>query len=150
MLPSGFIELVRCQSEKLSEDLFQRFATAAQYADLQKIPSRQLRAQAMYLCRHYVEWASMPDDQLLEDRYVGLGVDRQSQGVALSHLVAALQLTRDRMLGCAKHLPALNHSREDYIEFAESLSEFFDRVICATIVGYERGQAQERYQLRAS
>jgi hypothetical protein len=150
MLPSELIELVNCQAEKLSADLFHRFATVAQYSDLQKIPSTQLRLQALHLCSHYVEWASTANDQELEERYVGLGVDRQSQGVALSHLVAALHLTRDLMLDCGAHLPSLQDSRYSYPEFMQSLNEFFDRVVCATIIGYERGLDQERRQLRVA
>jgi|SRR6185436_8741147 hypothetical protein len=149
MLPSELIELVKCQSEKISDDLFRRFATTAKYADLQKIPSTQLRFQALHLCRHYVEWASEANDQELEERYVRLGVDRQSQGVALSHLIAALHLNRDLMLDCAADLPSLRN-RLAYAEFTQSLNEFFDRVVCATIIGYERGLDQERRQLRAA
>jgi hypothetical protein len=149
MLPSELIELVGCQSETISDDLFRRFATVAQYADLQKIPSNQLRLQALHLCRHFVEWASEANHQELEDRYVGLGVDRQSQGVALSHLIGALHLTRDLMLDCVADLPSLR-GRLAYAEFTQSLNEFFDRVICATIVGYERGIDQERRQLRVA
>jgi hypothetical protein len=148
MLAAQLMELIACHSERLSEELFQRFVTAAQYSDLQKIPARQLRVQALQVCRDFADWIRSANDKDLEDRYIRLGVDRQSQGVSLSHLVAAIHLTRDQMLGCARRSPAI--STEDYIEFTSSLGEFFDRAVCATIIGYERGQAQERYQLRAS
>jgi hypothetical protein len=150
MLASELINFVSCQSERLSEQLFQRFATAAQYADLQKIPSRQLRSQALHVCRDFGEWLKGASDIKLEDTYIGLGVDRQSQGVALSHLVASLHLTRDQIIECAAHVPSLTGTLEAHEEFTRTLNEFFDRVVSATIVGYERGLAQERHQLRAS
>ena len=150
MLRSELIDLVRCQSARLSEELFLRFSTSAQYSDLQKIPTRQLRAQAQQLCQQFVDWASNENPGELEELYLRLGVDRQSQGIALSHLVASLHLTRDQMLACAEHVTTLQESRAAYAEFNRSLNDFFDRVITAVIVGYERGLAQERHQLRAS
>jgi hypothetical protein len=149
MLRSELIDLVRCQSARLSDELFLRFSTAAQYSDLQKIPTRQLRAQAQQLCQRFVEWASTGNDDEVEACYVGLGVDRQSQGVALSHLIASLHLTRDHMLACAEHVLSLDE-REAYAEFVRALNEFFDRVITAVVVGYDRAQSQERRQLWAS
>jgi hypothetical protein len=149
MLAARLVQLIEAHSAPLSEQLLQKFLTTPQCNDLNKVPASELKQRSYEIYRNLSDFLTRATARDVEERYIHLGVSRHHQGVALSHLVYALTMTKDHLIDYLEQqqfyadnaLALIGH-----LEFHRMLDQFFARAIHGAVVGYERAEQQERHR----
>ncbi len=140
MLASRLVQLIESHSERLSEELLNKFFTTERCSDMLKVPPAELRSRSHEIYRNLSDWLLAKTEPEIEARYLQIGRDRYRQGVALSHFICAINLTREHVHEFLRRETFSDNSLElfGHLELVRMLDQFFDKVVYYTAVGYER------------
>ena len=134
------IRLLNTHSQYLAETLLERILKSRECSDMRKVPLDHLELRAREIYRNLSDWLSNGTQWEMAHRYVSLGEERASQGVALSHFVWAIGLTKKTLYEFLEREGLSDNPIELYgsLELLLLLDRFFDTAIYNATVGYER------------
>jgi hypothetical protein len=145
MLAARLVNLVEAHSNRLSDELLQKFLATDRCSSLRSVPPDELRERSYEIYRNLSSWLLTKTDKGIEVRYREIGATRAAQGVTLSHLVYALTMTKEHLLEYLDRESFYDSSLALYghLEFMRILNQFFDRAIYYAVMGYERATASK-------
>jgi hypothetical protein len=146
MLATRLVQLIEAHSNRLSEDLLQKFLKHERCATLRNVPEQELRDRSYEVYKNLSDWLLAKTDKEVEERYTEIGMRRYQQRVSLSHLLYALTLTKEHLLEYLQRESFYDSSLALYghLEFIRMLSQFFDRAIFYAVAGYEKAAMAKR------
>jgi len=139
MLAGRLVRLIEKNSEKLARELSEKVWNSPRCSDLRKVPPDELQARTREIYQNLNNWLMDMTESEIERRYTELGARRAAQGVAYSHFLWAITATREHMTAFVKREGLSDSAVELHgeLELMHVLSQFFDRALYYTAVGYE-------------
>lgn len=140
------VQHMKTNEERMTEAVNRRIKSSDRCSELlQKVPSEELRQYSLAIYRDLTDWLATETDEGIEERYIGLGMRRAHQGVPFRNLFWAV---------CIAHEYLWEHIQEEClieepVEFwggvglLRSLTQFFDRCLYFTLIGYEAAGKRE-------
>jgi hypothetical protein len=140
MLASKLVRLIEAHSDRLSDDLLAKFQRSERCSDLHKVPPGELRDRTREIYRNLSDWLLSKTEEEIENRYVEIGERRALQGVAFSHFVYAMMITKEHLQQFLQREGFSDTSLALYseLELVLMLDQFFDRALYYATRGYER------------
>lgn len=140
MIALRLVRLIESHSDELTESLIAKFEASARTADLQKVPTEELRGRIHEILEHLNEWLLTKTGRDIERHYRSIGERRAAQGVALSDFCWGVVLTKEHLWQFLQHQGFMRGPVEMYgeLELLRLLDQFFDRALCFATEGYEQ------------
>jgi hypothetical protein len=150
MLAGRLVRLIEKNSEKLARELSEKVWNSPRCSDLHKVPPDELQARTREIYQNLNNWLMDMTESEIERRYTELGARRAAQGVAYSHFLWAITATREHMTAFVQREGLSDSAVELHgeLELMHVLSQFFDRALYYTAVGYERERTRIGTNLR--
>ena len=150
MLTGRLVRLIEKNSEKLARELSEKVWNSPRCSDLHKVPPDELQARTREIYQNLNNWLMDMTESEIERRYTELGARRAAQGVAYSHFLWAITATREHMTAFVQREGLSDSAVELHgeLELMHVLSQFFDRALYYTAVGYERERTRIGTNLR--
>jgi hypothetical protein len=142
MLASKLVRLIEAHSDRLSDDLLAKFQNSEKCSDLRNVPNGELRDRTREIYRNLSDWLLSKTEEDIANRYMEIGERRASQGVAFSHFVYAMTITKEHLQQFLQREGFSDTSLALYseLELVITLDQFFDRALYYAIRGYERAK----------
>jgi hypothetical protein len=140
LLAYRLVRLIEGHSDELAAGLTEKLRLDPKTSGYGDAPTQEFQERVHEIYRHLGEWLLGRTEADIERRYVEIGCRRSAQGVPLSQLIAAINLTKQHLL---EYL-ASEAVREKAVglfgqlEVLQLLEQFFDRAIYYAAIGYER------------
>jgi hypothetical protein len=150
MLAGRLVKLIEKNSEKLARELSEKVWSSPRCSDLRKVPPDELQARTREIYQNLTNWLMDMTETEIERRYTELGARRAAQGVAYSHFLWAITATREHMTAFVQR-EGLSESAVELhgeLELMRILSQFFERALYYTAVGYEKERTRIGTNLR--
>jgi hypothetical protein len=143
MLASKLVRLIEAHSDQLSDDLLSKFLNSEKCSDLRKVPAGEIKDRTREIYRNLSDWLLSKTEDEIAARYMALGERRASQGIALSHFVYAMAITKEHLQQFIQRETLSDTSLALYseLELVLMLDQFFDRALYYATRGYERAMA---------
>ena len=140
MLAARLVRLIESHSEQLSSSLLEKFRTSPKCHHLIKVPDEELKERSYEIYKNLSDWLLNSTDGEIELRYVELGRRRAEQGVAFSHFLWAITLTKEHLFQFLQREGFADTAIElhGHLELLRLLNQFFDRALYFAAIGYER------------
>lgn len=145
MLAMRLVRLIETHADHLSESLTRRLENDPFCSQLRKVPRGELEARSYEIFSHLTEWLLYKTEHELERAYREIGVRRAGQQVALSHVVYAINATKEQLWAFLQDEGVVTKPVELFaeMELFRLLDQFFDKAIYYLAAGYESGQVAE-------
>ena len=143
MLASKLVRLIEAHSERLADDLLAKIQNSERCSDLRNVPDDELRDRTREIYRNLSDWLLSKTEEDIANRYMEIGERRALQGVAFSHFVYAMTITKEHLQQFLQREGFSDTSLALYseLELVLTLDQFFDRALYYAIRGYERAMA---------
>jgi hypothetical protein len=140
MLAIRLVRLIEHHSEQLSGELCEKVWTSPRCSDLHKVPVTELEFRTREIYRNLNDWLMHKTEAQVERRYTELGEARAQQGVAYSHFVWAITVTKEHLRAFVQREGLCDSPMDLHgeLELLHLLDQFFDRALYYAAVGYER------------
>ncbi len=150
MLAGRLVKLIEKNSEQLARELSEKVWNSPRCSDLRKVPPDELQARTREIYQNLNNWLMDMTETEIERRYTELGARRAAQGVAYSHFLWAITATREHMAAFVQREGLSDSAVELHgeLELMRILSQFFDRALYYTALGYERERTRIGTNLR--
>jgi hypothetical protein len=145
MVAPRLVRLIETHSEQLASGLMRRLLNDERVGDLRKVPPEELRHRAWEIYRNLSDWLLTKTETEVERRYLELGARRAAQGVALSHVLFALQATKEHLWEYLKSETMADRPVELFqeLDLFQMVDQFFDRASFHAARGYEAAVRQK-------
>lgn len=146
MLAYRLVRLIETHSEPLAEGLLGKLQGCDKCRNFNRVPPNEFRQRVYEIYHNLGEWLLGKKEDDIARRYTAIGERRFSQGVPLSELVWAINLTRDFLWDYLKRETVVEKPAEIFgeLEMLQLLETFFDRAVFYAVCGYERAQGEAR------
>ncbi len=140
MLALRLVHLIESRSDLVAARLLDLFTNEEKCSDLHKVPPEEVRQRTYEICRNLSDWLTTRTEKDVERRYMELGARRVHQGVRLSHIIWALNATREHIHDFLRAEGFMENTVElvGTMELMSRLDRFFDLAIYYATIGYER------------
>ncbi len=140
MLAVRLVRLIESHADPLSHGLLRHFQTEPQCSDLRKVPADELKDRSHEIYRNLTDWLLSKTESEVQHRYTALGARRAAQGVALSHVLWGITLTKEHLWEFLESEGFADKAQEllGELELLHLVDKFFDRALYYTALGYER------------
>ncbi len=147
MIATRLVRLIQEHSGELARTLVDRGFTSERMSDMRKVPPEELRQRAYEIYHNLNDWLLTKTEADIECWYTGIGVRRASQGVRLSHLLAAMQMVKAHLLEYLKREGLVDRHVELFqeLELLQAVDRFFDLAMYYAARGYEHAAATARH-----
>jgi hypothetical protein len=107
-----------------------------------KVPVEEQKRYGMEIYGDLTAWLADPGTANIEERYVSLGVRRAQQGVPFSDLLWAVCIAQEQLWTDTEQECLLDEPVEFWggVHLLGSLTQFFDRALYYTSLGYEKAR----------
>lgn len=147
MIVQGFIDLMDQNAETLIQDLMQEFRARKETDHYRALPDDVLHERVAKVLHNVTgrlsNWLSKnkPKDTLFA-YYRELGRERYREGIPLEEVIMVLMLIKRRIWKFITGQGAFvsGYQLDQLFELNYAVGLFFDRVVLATITGYQEGQ----------
>lgn len=145
MIALRLVHLIERHSDDLAAGFLAKLLISERTSDLRKVPADELRERSHEIFHNLSAWLLEKGEDELERRYRELGARRASQGVRLSHFVAAWALLKEHLWEFLRSEAAVDTALELFgeIELLRALDRFFDRALYYAVSGYEQARAAQ-------
>jgi hypothetical protein len=150
MFAVRMLQLIESHADKLSRELIHKLESSGNSRELiKRVPAQELKMRTHEIYRNLSDWLVSKTQSEIEERYEGLGMRREKQGVPFSELLFAFTATKE----CLWEYLEQDGLFEDPMELIgdltllHSIGRFFDRVAHAAAVGYEGAHARKHSDL---
>jgi hypothetical protein len=144
MLALRLVHLIESRSDVVAARLLNLFFDEEKCSDLHKVPPEEIRDRTREICKNLSDWLTTKTEKDVEKRYLELGARRAHQGVRLSHIIWALDATREHIHDFLRAEGFMENTVElvGTMELMSRLDRFFDLAIYYAAQGFE--QAHEK------
>jgi len=135
------VQHMKTNADSMSEGLIQKIRSSDRCSELlRRVPAEEQKRYALEIYRDLTDWLAVEIDSLVELRYVDLGIQRAHQGVSLSNVFWAVCIAREYLWDYMQQECLLEEPVEFWggVMLLRSLSQFFDRALYFTLVGYQK------------
>ena len=145
MLAMRLVRLIESHADKLSQNLSRRLEHDRHCSDLHKVPVEELNFRSYEIYRHLSEWLLSKTERDLERDYTEIGIRRARQGVAFSHVLYAMEATKEVLWTFLQDEGIVTKPLELFaeMELFRLLDQFFDKAVYYMAAGYESVQVRE-------
>jgi hypothetical protein len=147
MFALRMIQLIEAHAEQLSEELMHKLERSQSCLELlERVPRPELKLRTHEIYRNLSDWLFSKTEAEIEERYMGLGVRRATQGVPFSEFLIAMTATKECLWGYLEREDFLDQPVEllGDMDLMHALERFFDRITYSAAVGYESVQNDVR------
>jgi hypothetical protein len=146
MIAARLVRLIQEHSNELATSLVERAGRDARLAEMRKVPAGELRQRAYEVYRNLSDWLLTKTEADIERTYSIIGARRASQGVALSHVIGAIQLVKTQLFDFLNREGLVERHVELFqeLELLQLVDQFFDRAIYYTARGHEHAAEKAR------
>lgn len=138
MVSKRLLQFIKENASRLTTDLVQELREHPRTYGYRSIPPDELVELKSGLYTNLESWLSARSKFALESRYRKLGRQRYLDGVPLSHVIHALNLTKAQLLQYIRRaLPGEAQELSLEHELVLAISEFFDEGIYFAALGFE-------------
>lgn len=139
MLAMRLVRLIETHADRLSENLTRRLENDTFCAELRKVPREELEARSYEIFSHLTDWLLYKTEYDLERAYTEIGIRRAKQQVALSHVLYAVNATKEQLWAFLQDEGVVTKPVELFaeMELFRLLDQFFDKALYYLAVGYE-------------
>ncbi len=138
MISQALIDQIHACSDRLTNDLVEVLHGDPKCEAYNKISAGRLTGLKGDLYKNLGRWLRSHSKSAIEVRYVRLGRERYLEGIPLSQLIYALNLTKSMLLNFIRRCTVgVSEDLNLEYELAGSISDFFDQAIYFASIGYE-------------
>lgn len=152
MLAIRLVRLIEDHSEQLARGLTELVWNSPKCSDLHKVPADEFHARTREIYRNLTEWLLHKTEADVVRRYTELGARRARQGVAFSHFVWGVIITKEHLREFVQREGFADSAMELHgeLELLFLLDQFFDHAMYYAAQGYEqeRGRGRDRRRYR--
>jgi len=138
-----FIEHMRTNADRMSDRALQAIRASEKCGDLLlKVPAEEQKRYGMEIYGDLTAWLEDPGGANIEERYVSLGIRRAQQGVTFKDLLWAVCIAHEQLWADMEQECLLDEPVEFWggVHLLRSLTQFFDRALYYTSLGYEKAR----------
>ncbi len=150
MLGMRLVRLIEAHSERLSRGLTEQIRTSERTSDFRQISAEDLQRATTELYRNLGEWLLQKTERDIAARFRTIAQRRAAEGIRLHQFVWALTLSREHLWHFLQHESFADNvvALHGEMEVQQLLSQFFDRALYYSAVGYEEaGQVTQKGDL---
>lgn len=142
MLATRLVLLIETHADRLSSGLIEKLKDDPRCCDLYKVPEHEMKARSYEIYHNLNEWLLGSREQRLEKLYREIGARRAHQNVAFSHVLCAMNATKEQLWQFLQDEGVVTKPMEIFgeMELFLLLERFFDKAIYYMSVGYEHSQ----------
>ncbi len=139
IVTTRLVRLIETHAAPLTERLAERLRTDPRTAAYRRLDDREIRSRTERVYRNLGLWLDQASDERVEAEYLQLGRERRREGIPLSHVVAALLLTRRTLWEFVESEAAGDTALDlrQQLDLELLVVRFFDRAIYHAVRGYE-------------
>lgn len=143
MIALKLVRLIEDHSQELAEGLAEKLLSSEHTRGLRKVPLEELKQRRHEIYHNLAQWLLRSTESDLEHRYVELGRQRASQGVAYSEFCWAIGITKEHLWAFLQREGGMDRAIDllGGMELLRLLNRFFDRALYYAAIGYERAGA---------
>lgn len=142
MVSRRLVKEIERNADKLAIDLVESLRQDRRAASYENLSDAQYRRVVRDLYANLGEWLESRTWNKLRKTYEAKGRERAAGGMPLEELIYSLTQTKQLLIDFVqKSMPGDVSERDQELQLVVAVSEFFDRAIYHTIVGYEDGRA---------
>ena len=141
MVSRRLVKEIERNADKLAIDLVEALRQDRRAASYENLSDAQYRGVVRDLFANLGDWLASRTWNKLRKTYEAKGRERFHGGMPLQELIYSLTQTKHLLIDFVqKSVPGESSERDQELQLIVSVSEFFDRAIYHTIVGYEDGR----------
>jgi hypothetical protein len=139
MLALKMVKVIEKHSDELAEGLLCRLQGSRNCSDMRKVPPDELRRRSYEIYRNLGDWLLNKTENDIDIVFTELARRRASQGVALSHLLWALLITKEHLWEFMQSERLADQVLELFgeLELLWRVDHFFDRALHSSAKAYE-------------
>lgn len=139
MIALRLVRLIEDHSEELAEALLQKLGCSSRAAGLFLVHGQEIRERSREIYRNLSDWLLTKTDEDIERVYTGVGRRRAEQGVPLSSVCWAINMTEENLWDFLEMEGMRERPLEILggFELLRLMDQFFDQAIYYATVGYE-------------
>jgi hypothetical protein len=143
LLAYRLVRLIETHSDQLAEGALEKLRQSPKASCFREVPAEEFKQRVYEIYHSLGEWLLGKTEADIERRYVEIGQRRAAQGVPLSQLICAINITKQYLLEYLSSEAVTDKSAEVFgeIEVLQLLEQFFDRANYYAAVGYESAHA---------
>ncbi len=152
ILSARLIKIVEENAEVLTEGVVKKLRESARTSSYHGLTHHEIYDRVYAVYHELSLWLWEKSSRAIESWYGELGEERHKEGIPLAQVLWALVLTKDSLIGYLDEHSFADSALELYQqqELDRIIGHFFDRAMCYTAVGYERGAATTRKTVRVA
>lgn len=141
MVSRRLVKEIERNADKLAIDLVESLRHDRRAASYENLSDAQYRRVVRDLYANLGDWLEARTWNKLRKTYEAKGRERVAGGMPLEELIYSLTQTKHLLIDFVqKSMPGDVSERDQELQLVVAISEFFDRAIYHTIVGYEDGR----------
>ena len=138
MVSKRLIDSIEQNAHRLAQDLVESLRQDPHVPAYNALSDQQYQGVVLDLYGHLGQWLSSRSGHKLEVTYERKGRERFHGGIPLEQILYSLTHTKQNLLDfITRGLPGAGDERDLELQLVLSVSEFFDRALYHTAVGYE-------------
>lgn len=138
MVSKRLIDSIEQNAHRLAQDLVELLRHDPHVPAYQSLSDQQYQGVVLDLYTHLGQWLSSRNGHKVEVTYERKGRERFHGGIPLEQILYSLTHTKQNLLDFIRSaLPGTADERDLELQLVLSVSEFFDRAIYHTALGYE-------------
>ena len=139
MLALRLVKLIEKHSDELARGLLHKVRSSSRASDLLKVPAEELEQRTYEIYRNLSDWLLSKTEKEIEVTYTHVAKRRASQGVALSHLLWGLVLTKEQLWEFVQGEHVADEVLDLFgeLELFRGIGQFFDRATHYSVRAYE-------------
>ena len=138
MVSKRLIDSIEQNAHRLAQDLVESLRQDQHVPAYRSLSDQQYQGVVLDLYGHLGQWLTSRTWHKLEVTYERKGRERFHGGIPLEQLLYSLMRTKQNLLDFVRSaLPGSADERDLELQLVLSVSEFFDRAIYHTTLGYE-------------
>ncbi len=143
LLTYRLVKLIETHSDELSAGVFQKLQQSPKTTAFCKVPAEEFKQRVFEIYHCLGEWLLGKSEADVERRYVEIGARRREQGVPMSQVICAINMTKQHLLEFLAARPVTDNTSEVFgeLEVLQLLEQFFDRANYYAAIGYEGSHA---------
>lgn len=141
MLALKLVQDMKTNGDRMADGLFQRISASDKCSELVlKVPAEERKRYAFSIYKNLTDWLVDEPDSLIEQCYIDIGMKRGAQAIPFSNLFWAVCIARESLWDYMQQECLLDEPVEFWggVNLLRSLNRFFDRVLYASLLGYQR------------
>jgi hypothetical protein len=142
MLSARLVQTIENHAEELTEGVIRELQRNPRTPAYHRLSREELHHRVYNVYRNLGRWIGEKNEAPLEAAYGELGRTRCAEGIALSEVVLALYVVKERLRDYIQQITAASSAIELYQEeeLLLLIERFFDKAVYNTVRGYETAE----------